>query len=103
MSSIKASPWLVCEEGDVRLWWRLQSDAFDERGEDDIADASTLMLGQDRHVYDVKVPAAIAYYAAHSNRQSACCHDVNCPPASSYGRFTLKFSLRTQTRSQTES
>jgi hypothetical protein len=102
MSSIKPSPWLVCEEGDVRVWWRIQTDAFDERSQDDITDTSTLMLGQDGHVCNVKVPAAVANYAAHSNRRSASCDDVNCPPTSSYGSFALKFSLRTQTGSRTE-
>jgi hypothetical protein len=97
MSGIEASPWLVGEEGDVRAGRRLSKYALDERSQDDIADTSTLMGRQDGHIHDVKVPAAVADYAAHSNRYSAFCDDVNCPPASSYGSFALKFSLRTQT------
>jgi hypothetical protein len=102
MSSIKPSPWLVCEKRDVRFWRSLPADAIDEGGKDDITDPSTLMFRQDGHIHDVKVPAAVANYAAHSNGRSASCNDVNCPPASSYGSFALTFSLRTQTGPQTE-
>ena len=61
---------------------RVPADALEQLVQDGVAEASALVLGQDGHVDDVEVPAAVADDPAHADDGARLVvHDVARRPA----------------------
>lgn len=98
MTAIERASRCVRQQRDVRTRWRRSFDAVDESSENGRADASTLMIGQHRHVGDVEVPPPVADHPTHSNdRSGRDMDDVDGRPTSVKCERCLLECLRRQT------
>jgi hypothetical protein len=99
MASVEGATGSIGEEVHVGTRRSLAADSLEKSSEDGVAEAATLVLGQDRHVDDVEVPAAVAQDPAHADSASvALVDDVHSRPASFECGLRLIGPFRSQSR-----
>jgi len=87
----------VREQVDVRAGRSVLSDLFQQSAQDGVAQPAPLVLGKDRHVDDVEVPAPVTEQAPHADYlASALAHDVAGRPTAAQRSCGLLLGLRRQ-------